>query len=232
MPLSYLAVLKNSLFSSGVQNQTPNVPNQTIDDKNDLKDNWVYVHDDDNSQTEEMLDLNEHSEFSFANCSGINSNDRLSNMTDEEYQKKQNEILLNRELFLEKKRKILAKTCKNSNTTNKNVRSKLMKRKRNTNSTSSYDNTNLNSKENSGSESNLNVSSGSNQNNHNQITSKNPHNNRITTESVDNSNNMNSNQVTKTTYNLRSKINKRPKFNHKNNKPNRVINQPMAKGLC
>lgn len=240
MSLSYLAVLKNSLFSSNQQVST----NDKISSENskELKEDWIYIHDEDNSQTEETVDL-DNSEFSFTNKLNRNnlcdddmittSNDKNNIVIDEELLKKQQEIIINRNLWLAKNNKKLLKLNKN-NSSNK-IRSKIMKRKRNMNSTSSVqstENCTLNSLSNLFNENNYNQET----NNKNQQIVK-----RITTESVDDSNTkscmINGNETNgkvspSPNYNLRSKINKRPKLQNRCKPCNsRVINQPMAKGL-
>lgn len=238
---TYLSVLKKSLFKFSEQKPTPIQDEKSSTDK-DLKEDWIYIHDEDNSQTEELLDLNDSSEFSvtnqFCNQNGLNSSSnnclksKMTNLSTFEQEQKAKEIINNRNAWIKKRNKQIALQKKN-NSNSSGLRSKVMKRKRNNNSTSSSTN----------SSNNLYISNLFEENS--RLNQNYQHN--LSTESVDNNctNPNPSNQETNgnvsigspgLTYNLRSKVNKRPKFQNKNRcKPcNKVktLNQPMAKGMC
>jgi len=240
--LSYLSVLKNSLFKF----TEPSVPKTVNDDKmgdnninnKDLREEWIYVHDDNASQMDELLDLNDSSEYSIPSVCDTNGmiNKKMSNLSTferEQQEKKAKEIIKNRNAWLEKRKK--EKLNSQNIVINKNIRSKVNKRRRNTNSTSSNGNSSFEKDVNSSS--NINISNLFDENSNFVKNSM-----KYTTESVVNSSDIinnhhnNNNKDNSSPYNLRSKSNKKPKLQNLSRcKPNHkftTLNQPMAKGMC
>jgi len=131
MPLSYLAVLKRSLFSSS---EPTTAPETKTTSRKDLKDDWILVHDEENSQTEELIDLTDQTtNYTLCGTTTTNSDGSSTFHLDEA---KQREILLNRDLWLQKQNKMIKSLNMTKNLSKLN-RSKIMKRKRNSKSNSS-----------------------------------------------------------------------------------------------
>jgi hypothetical protein len=238
--LSYLSVLKNSLFKFTEPSVPEPVNNDKMDDNNinnkDLREEWIYVHDDNNSQMDELLDLNDSSEYSIPSVCDAHgmTNKKMSNLSTfekEQQEKKAKEIIKNRNAWLEKRKKEKLNS-QNIIINNKNIRSKVNKRRRNTNSTSSNDNSSF--KKDVNSSSNINISNLFDENSNFVKNSM-----KYTTESVVNTSdivNNHQNKDSSSPYNLRSKSNKKPKLQNLSRcKPNHkftTLNQPMAKGMC
>lgn len=219
MPLSYLAVLKRSLFTAA---KHANAPQNDQSNSHDLKEDWIYIHDGDNSQTEEIVDLNDQN-TELGTLSGANT------LTSELDEQKQREILLNRDLWVQKQHKKV-KSLKMAKSSSKVNRSKIMKRKRNSNSVTSQ------------------VATGKiNQNNQNLPDTQ----DKISVNSLENQVNSEAtegvasqNYSTQPLYHTRKNHYYLEANGHASNKnykkiktmscgkKNRVINQPMAKGLC
>lgn len=231
MPLSYLAVLKRSLFATPEQPATP--ATQPTYNKN-LKDDWILIHDEESSQTEEILDLTDQkSNFTLCGTNTINSDGSTTFHLDEQ---KQREILLNRDLWLQKQNKIVK--ALNMTKSSKFNRSKIMKRKRNSKSTSSNSNAGKinNQAEDTSSQDKLSVKS---------LDPEGEHKNQATVGVATGQTTSCSNAIS-ATQNFRHKshylpveanghaLNKTFKKmkTMQNNKKSRMITQPIAKCLC
>lgn len=210
---SYLSVLKRTLFSIS----EPSAPPTTSENAKALKENWIYIHSETNSTTDEVINLNE----TFDKITNGDQQNTLK-INDEMAE----EIRRNRELWL--KKRLSSINGKYGSSTSNIKRTKLninknQNRKRNSNSASSTNSNSILNPE------LLKIAKLCDDDDDISITSSTSTNNQEKTESSeDKRKNYSTNHSPKLKMTKRSKL----QGKHKPYTRVRTLNQPAAKGMC
>lgn len=209
---SYLSVLKRTLFSLS----EPTAPPTTSENAKALKENWIYIHSETNSTTDEVINLNE----TFDKIANGDLNNSISKINDELAE----EIRRNREMWLKKR---ISSSGKYGGSATSNIkRTKLninKNRKRTSNSASSNSNLNLNPELQNQTKNCDNTSLASDQ--------LSVGSNQEKTETSEDKKKVFANS---TNHSPKLKMAKRSKLQGKHKPYSRVrtLNQPAAKGMC